>query len=207
MSLTISESGSKERLPLIPEGTYVGICNMLVDLGLQYSEQYDRSTRKVLVGWELPEELCEIKGETVRRTITQRYTASLNEKSTLRRDLIAWRGRDFTADELSAFNLRSIVSAPCMLQIIHREFNGKTYASIAGIMKLPKGMPRPELIDEAVVYDIDEDELSKADTLPEWIKEIVKGSESYQEKCKQQLTADLGDDFKPYEGCEDDVPF
>ena len=206
MALIISESSERKALPLLPEGTYVGICNMLVDLGLQYNEQYNRSSRKVLIGWELPEETCEIGGETVTRTISQRYTASLNEKSGLRRDLISWRGRDFTADELNAFNLRNILAAPCMLQIIHKEYNGKTYANIAGIMSMPKGMPRPALSAEPTIYDIDEDDPSKVETLPEWIKEVIKASESYQERCKQFLADGLDSDFVPLPS-DDDVPF
>ena len=65
------------------------------------------------------EELIEIGGEMVPRTISPRYTASLNVKSVLRRDLSAWRGRDFTQAELEEFNLRNIVGAPCLLQVIH----------------------------------------------------------------------------------------
>ena len=114
MSLTVSESGGKS-FPILPEGSYVAICNMLVDLGQQYNETYKNSSRKVLIGWELPEETIEINGELVPRTISQRYTASLNEKSVLRRDLAAWRGRDFTAAELEEFNLRNIVGVACML--------------------------------------------------------------------------------------------
>lgn len=187
MSLTVSESGSKS-FPILPEGSYVAICNMLVDLGLQYNEAYKNSSRKVLIGWELPEELIEINGEAVPRTINQRYTASLNEKSVLRRDLISWRGRDFTPEELEEFNLRNIVGAPCMIQVIHREYNGKKYANLAAIMKLPKGMEKPMLSEKPVIYDIDENDPADVNKLPDWIKETVVKSESYQER----LTAENG---------------
>ena len=181
MSLTVSETGKKE-FPILAEGSYVAICNMLVDLGMQFNEQYGNSSRKVLIGWELPEEIIEINGEPVPRTINQRYTASLNEKSVLRRDLSAWRGRDFTPAELAEFNLRNIVGAPCLLQVIHREYNGKKYANMASIMTLPKGMARPQLRTEAVVYDIDEDDPAKVNDLPEWIKDIIVKSDSYQQR-------------------------
>lgn len=192
MSLTVSESKGRE-FPILEEGSYVAICNMLVDLGLQYNEQYGNSSRKVLIGWELPEELIEINGEKVPRTISQRYTASLNEKSVLRRDLSAWRGRDFTPAELAEFNLRNIVGAPCLLQVIHREYNGKKYANMASIMTLPKGMPKPSLNGEAVVYDIDEDDPAVVNDLPEWIKDIIVKSESYQQRIGQADTSKESD--------------
>lgn len=203
MSLTVSENGGKE-FPILDEGSYVGICNMLVDLGLQFNERYGNSSRKVLIGWELPEETIEINGELVPRTISQRYTASLNEKSILRRDLIAWRGRDFTPQELEEFNLRNIVGAPCLLQVVHREYNGKKYANMASIMTLPKGMAKPKLTGEPVVYDIDEDEPEKMHDLPEWIKEIITKSTSYQERLNatsatdEQFIEELDDGELPF---------
>ena len=179
MSLTVSESGAKE-FPILPEGSYAAICNMLIDLGMQYNEAYKNSSRKVLIGWELPEERIEINGESVPRTINQRYTASLNEKSILRRDLAAWRGRDFNAAELEEFNLRNIVGAPCLLQVIHREYNGKKYANVASIMSLPKGMAKPQPFEPPLVYDIDEDDPKMVDNFPAWLKETIQKSESYQ---------------------------
>jgi len=152
---------------------------------MQFNETYGNSSRKVLIGWELPEELIEINGEKVPRTINQRYTASLNEKSVLRRDLAAWRGRDFTPAELAEFNLRNIVGAPCLLQIIHREYNGKKYANVVSVMSLPKGMPKPQMSEPPVIYDIDEDDPAKVNDLAPWIKEIIVKSDSYQQRINQ----------------------
>jgi hypothetical protein len=145
----------------------------------------------VLIGWEFPEETIEINGEAVPRTITQRYTASLNEKSVLRRDLSAWRGRDFTPAELAEFNLRNIVGAPCMIQIIHREYNGKKYANVASIMTLPKGVAKPVLSGEPVVYDIDENDPADVEKLPEWIKTTIKSSESYYARIMPEASAEF----------------
>lgn len=181
MSLTVSESGGKS-FPLLPEGSYVAICNMLVDLGMQYNETYKNSTRKVRIGFELPEETIEVNGEFVPRNIGTTYTASLNEKSILRRDLASWRGRDFTAAELEEFNLRNIVGAPCLIQVIHKERNGNKYVNIASIMSLPKGMAKPQLSEPPLIYDIDEDDPAMVDKLPTWLKEMVIKSESYQER-------------------------
>lgn len=202
MSLTVSETGGKE-FSIIPEGSYVAICNMLVDLGLQYNEAYKNSSRKVLIGWEFPEERIEINGEDVPRTITQRYTASLNEKSILRRDLSAWRGRDFTPAELSGFNLRNIVGAPCMIQVIHKEYNGKKYANVASIMTLPKGMAKPVLSGEPIVYDIDENDPADVEKLPEWIRTTIKGSESYLSRIIPAASAE----FTEVRDDEEGLPF
>ena len=181
MSLTVNANPTSSISP-IPEGTYLGVCNMLVDLGVQYNETYKSSSRKVLIGWEIPEETFTVDGEEKPRVLSKRYTASLDERATLRQDLAAWRGRDFTPEELAAFDLRNIVGASCLINVIHKESNGKTYANISSIMALPKGMKKGTLSEPATVFDLDSCTLSDIDNLPKWIAEIVKKSQTYEEK-------------------------
>ena len=178
MSLTVNANPTSSIAP-IKEGTYLGVCNMLVDLGVQYNETYKSSSRKVLIGWEIPEETFTVDGEEKPRVLSKRYTASLDERATLRQDLAAWRGRDFTPEELAAFDLRNIVGASCLINVIHKESNGKTYANISSIMALPKGMKKGTLSEPATVFDLDSCTLADIDNLPKWIAEIVKKSQRY----------------------------
>lgn len=180
--LTASASSGASFAP-IPEGTYTAICNMLVDLGMQFNEAYKNTSRKVLIGWQIPDETIEIDGKDEPRTISNRYTLSLGEKASLRADLAAWRGRDFTPQELEAFDLRNIVGAPCLINIIHKESNGKKYANISSIMALPKGMTKPQMSGTPTVFDLDEDPLDVVDELPKWICDIICKSSTYQERC------------------------
>ena len=179
MSLIINE-GSSTSIPLLPEDTYPAVCNMLVDLGEQYSERFDKTSRQILICWEIPSEKLD-NGES--RRLSKTYTASLNSKGNLRRDLIAWRGRDFTVYELKAFDLKNIVGAPCMLQVIHRVGqDGTKRAVIGGIMKLPKGMPLPTLTNGFTIFDLDDpDAEAKMADLPEWIQTRIKDSETWKE--------------------------
>ena len=187
MSLIVSENETPKFEP-IAEGTHLAVCNMLVDLGMQYSEKFGKSNRKVLIGWEIPDEVIEIDGEKHGRSISKRYTASLNEKSSLRKDLASWRGRDFTAEELAAFDLNNIVGTSCLINVIHKEgTNGKIYANIGGIMKLPKGMPKAMPSEPAIVFDLDNDPLDSIDNLPDWISEEIKRSSTYEERAYAEI--------------------
>ena len=181
MSLTVNANGGSN-IPPVAEGTHLAVCNMLIDLGLQTSEVYKNTTRKVLIGWEIPGETIKAEDGEHPRTLSKRYTASLNESANLRQDLAAWRGRDFTAEELEAFDLRSIVGKSCLINVIHRDSNGKTYANIQNIMALPKGMEKGKLSDKPVVYDMDNDPISAVEELPKWIADIVIKSQTYQDK-------------------------
>lgn len=205
--LTVSAGNSG--IPPIEAGTYPAVCYGLVDLGEQYSEAYEKWTRKVMLMWELPTEKIELGDYPVSRTITQKYTASLNERAALRRDLAAWRGRDFTDEELRCFDLRSIVGAPCMLNIIHREYNGNTYANISAIMKMPKGMQVEKGTLEKIVFDLDTDPLNLIDEkLPEWVGKQIKESRQYKERAFGKPEAPELDDLDiPDEDDMDEVPF
>lgn len=180
--LTVSDNGGRSFEP-IPAGTYAAVCNMLVDLGMQKNETYNNISRKVLIGWQLPDETIEINGENQPRITSKRYTMSLSESANLRADLAAWRGREFTPQELAAFDLRNIVGAPCLINIIHKDVNGRKYESISSIMALPKGMQKPQMIGEATVFDLDESPLEDVDKLPKWIADIIKKSETYTARC------------------------
>ena len=179
MSLYVNEGSSGSIAPLAA-GTYSAVCSMLVDLGDQYSETFGNTQHKIVICWEIPDEALE---DGSARRLSNTYTASLNAKGNLRRDLIAWRGRDFTVDELKKFDLRSIVGAPCLLQVIHKTSadGSKTRSVIGGIMSLPKGMPKPVMTGEPIIFDLDDPaSLPLMDKLPEWMQTRIKEGETWK---------------------------
>ena len=137
--LTAKNEGS-ERI-LIPAGTHVARCYGIIDLGTQYSEKFGNWARKVQFQWELPNELMD-DGRPL--AISKKYTLSLNEKASLKKDVESWLGRSITEkEEKEGFALGSLLGAPCLLSVIHAESNNKTYANIAGVMSVPKGTAVP----------------------------------------------------------------
>ena len=62
MSLIAKES-SGSKFPPIEEGVYVATVYSVVDLGEQYSEKFEKSSRKILITWEIQDLQIEIDGE------------------------------------------------------------------------------------------------------------------------------------------------
>ena len=206
MSLTVSEK-SGPSTPPIPAGTYLAVCSMMVDLGLQYNERFGNTQQKVLIGWEIPGETIEIDGEEKPRMISKQYTASLSAKATLRKDLESWRGKSFTPEELKAFDMKTIVGASCMLSIIHAKSTttGNPYAKISGVMAVPKGMPRATLSEPPITLDLDTCDLADVQKLPNWIAEMIMNSETYRAMVNEPpAIVELSDDDPEN---EDDLPF
>jgi hypothetical protein len=139
MAIIATVGDSKSFAPA-PAGVHQGVCVDVVDMGLMKVEFGDavKEQHKVRIAWQV-DELMEDK----RRFIVQkRYTLSLHEKSSLRKDLESWRGQPFTDEELKGFDLEKLLGVNAFLNIVHVVKDGRTYANVASIMPLKKGMAK-----------------------------------------------------------------
>jgi hypothetical protein len=187
-------------------GSYGAICRQLIDLGTQETEYQGKkgSAHQLFLGWELDELMTDGRPFVMGRF----YTASLSEKATLRQHLAAWRGRDFTPDELGGFDPANLLGKPCMLSII---INDKGKTRIGGVSKLPKGMTLAPLVNPTVYFSLEFGKYDQNvfDTLPEGLKKIIMQSPEWQARNAEahsvvpapSSTDDAFDNF------EDDIPF
>ena len=210
MSMMVKSEGNSEIKQLEP-GVYTGIATAIIDLGIQENMMYGKQQRKAIIVWNIVGETVKVNDEELPRVISKEYTMSLGEKSTLRKDLEAWRGRPFTTEELQGFDLKNILNVPCQLQINQQEKNGKTYVNIAAIMAIPKGMSVAP-VDSTYVFDTyDLSTWENYDKIANWIKEKIKKAlnlaetqldlyiKDYEENKKEQ------EGKKQEEGTEDDT--
>lgn len=183
-----------EKFELTPEGTHLARCFRLIDIGTQSFEYQGtpKKAHKILIGWELP---LEMRTDGTPFQIGKKYTVSLHEKSSLRKDLEAWRGKAFTEEELDGFDLNNIVGKACYLCIAHETKGEKTYANIKSIMALPKGVTCPDAINAPVVFDLDAFDALVFHNLSDGIKKMIEASEEYAGGNNQQIPNN------------DDVPF
>lgn len=189
-----------------PDGTHLAICYRVIDLGTQRVEYQGQTKeqRKVLIGWELPGERME-DGRPF--SIGQRYSWSMHEKSRLRHDLESWRGKKFEQSDFGAggFDISNLIGKPCLLSIVHTEKDGKTYANIASVSKLVKGMEVPKMENETVFFDLDNLDRAEFDKLSDTMKKIIEASPEYSSAVRGPAPSShpLDDDFRP----DDDLPF
>lgn len=203
MSLMVSENENKTFAP-VSEGLHPAICVGIYDIGAVYSQEYAKIQDKVVLTWELLDEtVTNGEGKEIRRTISKEFTKSFNEKSTLRKMLKSWRGREFTPEELAGFNIGNVLLTPCQLQVTHTNKNDKTYANIDSIVSYPKGVAKPVPEAEPIAFDLDsEGWQADIEKLPEWIQNKIKASETY----KSRVGGAAADDAPPAP-TDEDVPF
>ena len=161
-----------------PEGTHIARCVQVIDLGTQWSEFYQKSSHKILIGWEIPDELNE-SGEPF--LIWNRYTLSLHDNSTLRAHLESWRGK-FTKKELVEFDLTKILDTGCMIRINHQENNGSTYANVQSVVSVPSGMKLPSRVHDLVTFDIDDPDEEVFNSFSDNLKQTINNSEERNPK-------------------------
>jgi hypothetical protein len=192
--ITAKNTQTKNYEP-VPSGNHVGRCVQMIEIGtVNYEWQGEKKTlHKVRVTWELPLEtkvFHEDKGEQP-YVVSKEYTLSMHEKSNLRKDLESWRGKPFTEAEAEAFDITKLLTAPCMLNIVHNVKDGNTYANIASITPLPKGMVCPPQVNPSFVLSYDDFDFDKYNSLPTWLKEKMETTPEFQ-KVKAPATMKEG---------------
>jgi hypothetical protein len=208
--MIIRENRTESTFKLPPSGSHLGRLYRILDLGTQKVEWQGaiKMQRKLMFSFELHGE--DNDGQALTTTdgkplmISKRYTMSLGEQSTLRKDLESWRGKKFTAEELLGFDLNVLLGKLAMCNVTHNDREGKTYANLSGLSQVPaalKKMPEPTGVNELMIFSLDAFDQAKFDSLSDGLKDIIKksaewrGTNGEEEANKAVAIATLDDDM------------
>jgi hypothetical protein len=156
MPIIARSSGGGDYLPA-SAGTHAAVCVDVIDQGLMESSfTPGKKEPKVSIVWQIDEDRKDGKPFEVRL----QFTLSVHEKASLRAALESWRGKGLTPEEIeNGFDVERLLGAPAFLNLVHKVAkNGKTYANVAAIMPLPKGMNAPAVRNYVRVCDRDPSE-------------------------------------------------
>jgi len=205
-----NSSGSTDfKLP--PPGSFLARLYRIIDIGTQTTEWMGKKKmqRKIICMFELHGEdnegnpLAMDDGKPL--VVSKRYTLSLDEKATLRKDLEAWRGKEFTQAELDGFNLEVLLGKFCMVAITHSDYNDKKYANIASISQVPAAMKKlgePTGVNELLIFSMDPFDQAKFDKLSEGLQNLIKKSAEYRNTFEPHSVS-----VSSESELDDDIPF
>lgn len=155
-------------------GAHKAVCYRVADLGSKYSEQFDKTTRKCMISFEILDEQDDDGNNLV---ISWFGTLSLHEKSKLRPQLEGWRGKKFTEEELKGFDISKLLGVPVNLYLIEDE----KYTNIQNMMKWTDSeKPAPTNSIMEIGFDTIE-HFSNIETLSDKMKEDIKETPEYAE--------------------------
>lgn len=211
-SLIVSAKGGKE-FSIHPAGVFAARCTRIIDLGTHDGEWEGKAkkTRKITFCFESAELMGDDEGEYAGKPflITTRYTASLSDRATMRKDLESWRGRAFTPAELDSFDLKNVLGKACFVNMIHSDpIAGKTYSNIKAIMPLPGGMSAPKAVGDLIFFSTAEFDKDTYEKLGDYYKKVISESDEFKALFGTKSTV------KPAPGKavvppidDDDIPF
>lgn len=211
MAIMATDTGGGGDYSPVPQGTHFAVCDQVVDLGKQriVSQQFGESVKhQVYIRWQIPAERVEWEQDGEKKegpaVIGKTYTLSLGDKANLRKDLQAWRGKPFTPDELRGFDIAKLLGAPATITVTHTEKDQRTYANVASLGGIPKGMDKPKAEGDSLLYDSDNP--GNFERLSKRMQERIQGQIIEQKRTDHNdpdawRGQNAGDDL------DDDIPF
>jgi len=195
----------------VPPGTHLARCYRIVDLGTQETNHQGKVNhqRKLMIQWEVHGQdddgyaLVTKAGEPM--SISKNYTVSLGEKARLRQDLITWRGKAFTPEELKGFELKNLLGVWCMLSVVETPGNdGKTYSNVNAITPVPAVVKKnglPQHFNSIGIFSIENPDMQLFETFSDHLKAKIMGSPEWASRSNSsapQYTEEVQDDDIPF---------
>lgn len=210
MNINKFKNGGGNQFPPMSPGTYPAVCSGVIDIGTQSTEYNGehKTQNQLILMFDFPTETVEIDGQQNPRCLSLKLTKSVHEKSALRKHLIAWRGRDFTEDELKDFELSRLLGVSANITVIQKDYNGKTYSNISAIGKPMKGTEQKAT--RKIYFDMQDTETYGAiEELPDWMVCLInKSAEAIATKWIFSKKQDVSKTTEQVDDAtNDDVPF
>lgn len=180
-------------------GSYLGRCISVVDLGHQKTvwDGVQKMAHKLILNFELFGEdsqgPLEIEGKPL--VVYKRYTYSNHEKSGLIADLKGWFGKV----ELP-LNFENLLGKFALVNVVHNEYQGKTYANISGLAQVPSMIAKgglPQGVNEPFLYDMKRHP-KNFDLIWGWQQDMIKRSSEFMNLEAKKEANSLVDDEVPF---------
>ena len=188
--MKISANGGDSIRKVCPQGTHIGRCYQIIDLGTTEDKKFGGRKRKVQLLFELPLETAvfdESKGEQPYYVRTS-MTASMSEKANLRKFIESWIGKTMTDKEASQIELFDLIGKAGMINVSHRVTDSGTYANIMSISPLPKGIECPAPVNQPLCYDTTMHNQDVFAQLPEFVRLQIMESDEYKSRVLDNIS-------------------
>ena len=176
-------SSNNKKQAQLEAGNYLGRLVQIVDLGLQAQKPYKGEEKppahRVMFGYELGTEFMQDEDgndmEDKPRWISEDFPFH-NLKADLAKSTKRIKAIDPKLEKEG--RLGEMLGMPCTVTVVVDVNNktGKSYVNVGNVTPPMKGIPVPELKNEARLFELDEPDMEIWETLPEWIQNKIKGN-------------------------------
>lgn len=165
---------------LLDPASYPARVVQVVDLGIQaqrpYMGQEKPPAHEVLLTYELVDEF--LKDEDGNELLDKpRWLSESFAIRALDADLAKSNKRLAALDPEGVYegDFSQVLDTPILVTAVHNKKGDKTYVNVGGLSPMrPRDAAKcPELVNEAVYFDLDEPDLDVFNSLPQWIRERI----------------------------------
>lgn len=195
MTVFVDPKGGQSSFKEPEVGDHLGLLYRIIDLGTHHNQKYDTHSRKVFLGWELPDQVYESEenGVKVSRPMVtgQYYTLSYNEKANFRKIVETGLRRALTRDELvSGIDLKTIIGQPFTISLQQNESGKVKVAAVGGVVERMRSN-LPALVNKPQLFSLFDPDRSVFDSLPEGLQKMIKESPEYSKVSAQRAAQNL----------------
>jgi hypothetical protein len=199
-----------------PPGMHLARCYRIIDLGTQKSEYMgiSKALHKIMLGWEIhgtDEYNVPLKMKDGRPfSVFKNYTFSWSEKANLRIDLQSWRGKAFSQEEMRRFDLKNVLGAWCMLNVIEKlGTDNKMYVNIENVAPVPpmiKNAGFPMGVNPNEMFTLSEPDMTMFQSFRDNLKKKIMASPEWNKLQGKTPTPQAASEAPAFEE-DDDIPF
>ena len=189
----VEQQNSSPSKYLAPSGTHISRCYKIIYVGERDYEYQGEPKKKnsLWVYFELPNELAVFNPENGEEpySVNIEYNHVPYETAKIMKHINSWRGKALSPQEIDDFDVSTLLEQPCMLTIVHNTSaaNGKTYANIASISGMPKGIECPKQVNPSYTFDYNDnfDMIGMDKNIPQFLQDIMKQTPEWNEKMNE----------------------
>jgi hypothetical protein len=168
---------------------------------------------KIMLGWEvhgMDDNGTPLKMKDGRPfAMFKNYTFSWAEKANLRADLQSWRGKPFSQEEMRRFDLKNVLGAWCMLNVIEKPgADNKMYVNVAGVAPVPamiKNAGLPTAVNANEMFTLSEPNMTMFQSFSDNLKKKIMSSPEW-EKLQGKTTPQAAPAAPSFDE-DEDIPF
>lgn len=198
--VTSTDGGGGGQFLPHPEGSYPAVCVDVLNLGQKVKTWQGKSS--VVSSIALVFRTAELREDGTHYEVSKEFTNSMGEKASLRKFMEAWRGKPYTAEEISkGVKVSAMAGVPALINVGHKVSQaGRTYANVLSVMRLPKGVEAPDVgsYTRAPFWQTRKDE---------YLAQVREYARKEEEQAKRAAPSGLGDFPPALQPDEDDLPF
>lgn len=201
----VKGNNSRVEQPNLEPGGYPARLVQIIDYGLQPQRPFQGQDKPPALEIGLTYELCDEFMVDEKGNIVEdkpRWISETIPLHNLQADKAKSTQRYYALDPTEQFegDFTKLLGLPCIVNVVNNKSNnGKVYDNVASLstVRAKDAVKLPELVNDPVVFSLDEPDMEVFQKLPEWIQDKLKANLNFNGSILQRALGGAPEPDKP----------